>query len=465
MIDNVVDQYISHVGNSVLKDQMQIIPLAYLMQKDIPKSVKHYFDREVENWILEEEVKFESSERFDYDIPEVRMYIDKIFDHLKNTATFSLNNFNKLLERAIKLEKDFTIKPHQTMNNFLFKDSNTIRTKEINDTLNYFFVHNHYKEKLTEYFNLKYMQEINIEQFKELIKQIDDKIFSANMIEEALKMAQSIIDFINHGEDVQDQIPADILVTAFEDRYLTDFADLFRSMGENLIDISRIEETLHKGGKDESTDEVATVEDIDVSKVQIIEDEDDEDDEDDEIEEFEDIEDDEQEDNDVEEIETATDTVVEEEQISQVEVQDNPIIEEPEAINQVPDEPEPVVEKSETPVHEEQAPARKYGEVNDEAAHRIADVVASNVTKAANLEDLNKLIDRKWRKKFLKKLFKKDENFYTMFIADLNKLSSWKDASVKIEDVFYEKEVNPYSKEAIMFSDIAYQRFFPKSEY
>jgi hypothetical protein len=433
VIDQVVSQYIEKVKSDVLNDQMQDIPHAYLMQKELPKSVKHYFDQEVENWIIEEEAKFESSDRFDYDMPEVRVKIDQIFDHLKNSATFDLNKFNQLLERAVKLEKDFTVRPQQTMANFLFKDKSTIRTKEVNDTLRYFFVYTYYKEKLTEYFNLKYLQEINIEQFKVLVKEIDDKMFAANMVDESLKMIRVIADFINIGSSNTDIIPLELIISAFKDRGITAFAELFEKVeadGKTELSFTEIEELIRNGISTEEAEspvEDVKVDDIDISSVPapaVVEEEIDEDDDDDD------------DDEDEEDIVPA-----------------------PEAAPT----PEPVVETPASAASDK--PFVRETVVNEAAANQLANMVGGPKNKGVPLQDLNELIDKKWRKKYIKKLFSKDEAGFVNFISTLNEFSVWKDASLYIEDVFYERDINPYSKEAISFSDMAYNRFFPKDGY
>jgi hypothetical protein len=412
VIDQVVDKYIDRVKNDVLNDQMRDIPLAYLMQKELPKSIKHYFDQEVENWIIEEESKFESSDRFDYDTPEIRMKIDQIFDILKNTATFSINKFNQLLERAIKLEKDFTIRPHWTMANFIFKEKDTVRTKEVNDTLRYFFVHDHYKEKLTEYFNLKYMQEINLEQFKVLVKEIDEKLFSSNMIEEAKKMLKTIADFMSDADEGASLIALDIIIMSLKDRKLESLANSFEKLtdsGKTDISLADAIELIEKGSvEDTSVEEAKEVklDDIDVS-----------------------------------------DVTVEKE------------VEEDEEDDEEDEEDEPVAEV------EDSSPQQETSDRGYDAGSALADVVKSKVSTGHPLEDLAGMIDKGMRKKFIKKLFKKNEAAYTEIISTLNSMSDWKDASLLIEDEFYNYEINPYAKEALAFSDICYSRFFPHDKY
>jgi len=154
MLENIVDVLIKKVKDAVVSDaNMQEIPLAYLMTREIPESVKHFFDQEVELWLREEEEKFASNDRFDYDMPEVRMLIDRIFDNLKQNARFDLNKFNQLLERAVKLEMNYLIEPHRTLTQFIFKDSPIVSTMDVYDTLKYFFRYEYYKDAISDYFN------------------------------------------------------------------------------------------------------------------------------------------------------------------------------------------------------------------------------------------------------------------------------------------------------------------------
>ena len=49
MLDNTVDVLIQKIKDEVITDpNIQEIPLAYLMTRNIPASVKHFFDQEVE---------------------------------------------------------------------------------------------------------------------------------------------------------------------------------------------------------------------------------------------------------------------------------------------------------------------------------------------------------------------------------------------------------------------------------
>ena len=77
--------------------------------------------------------------------------------------------------------------------------------------------------------------------------------------------------------------------------------------------------------------------------------------------------------------------------------------------------------------------------------------------------DLRALIDARKRKRFLKKVFKKDEAHFDASIDTLNAMTSWKEASVFIDEIFIMNDVDPFSKDAIRFTDLVYSRFFPAS--
>lgn len=81
--------------------------------------------------------------------------------------------------------------------------------------------------------------------------------------------------------------------------------------------------------------------------------------------------------------------------------------------------------------------------------------------KDSELEPLEKLISESDHRRFLKKIFKKDEDVYNQAIAELNKMTSWKQSSVYIDEIFILNEIDPYIPEAVRFTEVVYKRFFP----
>lgn len=417
MLEQVIDNMKNKIQKEILAPNMDLVPLNYIMTRNIPDWVKHFFDQEVELWIREESDKFTSSERFDYDVPEVRVLIDKIFDILKQTATFHINKFNRLLERAIKLEANYLIRPHQTLTQFLFKDRFVITTMDVYDMLKYFDKFQYYKDALTDYFNLKYLREISQNQFEELITGIDKQAFGKEPLTTTLQTVKTIIQFLNEGRTPVETIPMDILFQALMDRNLAHYSQLVQEETENgteEISLADLEILLTTGKTSRERRKAA-------------------------------------------EKKPATREEIADLETARPEVQVEEIVVNPQKAA-IPETAEAREEEYEEEVEEE---IEEELPRSGSAAEQLAEFVAEKI-KGERLEDLHQLINRRQQKKFVKKIFKKDQTRYQEFLDYLNTIPTWKQASVVIDDLFYQTGINPYMKEALEFSDLIYNRYFPK---
>ncbi len=499
MLDEIVDVFIERIRKKVLADKkMTHVPLAYLMTLDIPQSIKHFFDQEVELWIREEEEKFSSSDRFNYDMPEIRVLIDQIFDLLKQTAQFDLAKFNQLLERAVKLQMNFVIEPHRTLTQFLFKDRPVISTIEVYDTLKYFFQLEYYKEAISEYFNTKYLKTISQDQFIELLNKIDEKVFGENRVEMTLKTLKTIMTFLSEAQGTKvTSLPVNVLYAALRDRNLNDLAEKIEQAQKEIqvseLSFEMIESILFERftQPEEAPEEMVGFDEIQgleeeeleipVNEIDVGETTEEALAEfDEQLEELE-TEEEEEEYEEEEEEEVEPELTLEDESPAPApEPSAEPSISEPtieEAKPETPSyeetpspvaepEPEISVEKAEpSPTETFEQETTETTSKSSKVADDLAEHLAKQIASEGPLEDLNNMIKGRTRKKIIKKLFKKDEQAFNEFIAQLNAISTWKEASRFIDDTFYERNINPYSKEAIMFSDIVYMRYFPKDKY
>ncbi len=474
-MDEIIDVFSERIRKKVItEEKMTHVPMAYMMTLEIPQSIKHFFDQEVELWIREEEEKFTSSDRFNYDLPEIRVLIDQIFDILKQTAQLNLAKFNQLLERAIKLQMNFIIEPHRTLTQFLFKDGPVISTIEIYDTLKYFFQFEYYTEAISEYFNSKYLKKISQDQFVELLNKIDEKVFAENRVEMTLKALKTVMNFLGEAQGTKvTSLPVNVLYAALRDRNLNDLVEKIEQaqkeiqLGELSFDMiesilfGRFTEPEEAPAEKVEFDEIESLEeeeieipvsDIDVGETpsQISEEAKEKTEE--EPEEAE------------EELaleEEAAPSEAEGEVSAEVKEEPSPAVEEPEVIEEEQPEAEPEEAYQEQEYEEETEIAQKPSKVADDLAEHLARQIASE----GPLENLYTMIKGRARRKIIKKLFQKKEHTFNNFIDKLNAIQTWKEASHFIDDTFYELNINPYSKEAIMFSDIVYMRYFPKDKY
>ena len=78
------------------------------------------------------------------------------------------------------------------------------------------------------------------------------------------------------------------------------------------------------------------------------------------------------------------------------------------------------------------------------------------------LEDVEKMIPSKEKRKFIADLFKKNSEDYQRTINLLSYMRNWKSANKLLELCFTERGINPYSKDALEFGKIIYLRYFPE---
>ncbi len=92
----------------------------------------------------------------------------------------------------------------------------------------------------------------------------------------------------------------------------------------------------------------------------------------------------------------------------------------------------------------------------------VDEVVATEaVGPQPSLTDLHDLFTHADIKRFVKSIFHKHDSAFRAALDDLNRFTAWDDASHFLDDLFVLQNVDPFSKEAVEFTDRVYARFFP----
>jgi hypothetical protein len=84
---------------------------------------------------------------------------------------------------------------------------------------------------------------------------------------------------------------------------------------------------------------------------------------------------------------------------------------------------------------------------------------------AQKLPSMMEMISPEQQKRFVKKLFGGEAASYDRLLAQLDSISSWKEAHRFLADYFQQHGINPYHDEAVRFSDLVYRRYFPQDIY
>lgn len=86
--------------------------------------------------------------------------------------------------------------------------------------------------------------------------------------------------------------------------------------------------------------------------------------------------------------------------------------------------------------------------------------VSEQLSTKPQLPPLEQFFDDDERKRFIKKIFRKNEKDFIDALSDINNMTSWKEASKYVDEIYILNEVDLYSAEATRFTEITYNRFF-----
>lgn len=100
--------------------------------------------------------------------------------------------------------------------------------------------------------------------------------------------------------------------------------------------------------------------------------------------------------------------------------------------------------------------------IDESEAVEKNDTISEQLSAKPQLPPLENLFDDDERKRFIKKIFKKNEKDFTDAVTDINNMSSWKEASKYVDEIYILNEVDLYSPEATRFTEITYNRFFSR---
>ncbi len=73
-------------------------------------------------------------------------------------------------------------------------------------------------------------------------------------------------------------------------------------------------------------------------------------------------------------------------------------------------------------------------------------------------------IDGADERRFIRKIFNQDEQAYAGALAAIAKLNSWKEASRAIDEIFIARTIDPYSSEAVRFTERLFEHFHPRQD-
>jgi hypothetical protein len=75
------------------------------------------------------------------------------------------------------------------------------------------------------------------------------------------------------------------------------------------------------------------------------------------------------------------------------------------------------------------------------------------------MQDMQTLFTASEQKTFIRKIFRRHEIEFRLALDELNKITSWEEAARYLREIFLLNDVDPFSEEAILFTDKIQSRY------
>lgn len=497
----------------------QRVSLRTILSAPIHDSVKVYFRATVTD-THERPKRFHTDQKTDTD--DIASDIDLL---LPTKHTFSKDVFSSLLTDAVHFQFNYLCRPRWTMKEFFFHNSTVKSLAELKKGFTYFSAYEYYQQILFRYIHRKGMTQIDSTTFDAITLKIDKLVLGESTADDFAILLKPLYDFVGYGrEEDNPSIPRQALTLFFSDKGFHHISNRLESslkvtQAENLslselrsylsdipatrTNVEDTEKSEEEPVQDSPTNEVSTVEGPADTLLS-----------------------DEEKTKDVPEKPSVTDDrdsppVIEEpfeEEPADVEKVDETIAgSEPSIMNEPPDmdrsytddelfrpikkpfdeedestkettriETEDYREKEDQTVDQDDKPiggTPSEDELSDEEISTeekkqedssrpgtidddLPDIFSKKEDQGPReptLHPLELLIEDDERKRFIRKLFNGDAAYFEVVVQTLNKITSWKEASLYLDEIFLVNGVDPYSTDSVHFTDKVYTRFSQKS--
>jgi hypothetical protein len=369
-----------------------------ILAAEIPYPLKVFFRADVERMLREEQRMSMGNSRFSYHHREVENLLRQMNSILVMNFTFLREEFLQKLEDGVHLTLNYLLRPQWTLTNFLFNTSPSLSNTDMKMMFAYFGAYEYLKEVFFRYLEDKRIESLRLPEFQNLVWRIDAEYIRRKGGMEIARLATPIFEFLHFTPFSGARVYAIPLHGKIITRFFED--KRFPILAKSI----------------EQYCAQQNVDGLTLEQLQF--------------------------------------------------VLDETCRTNPEALHpQEPTQEVVAAKKEETPAVSYASIDQQPQSVSPQPEETTDQPIASEQQQAmvsSNLRSLHENISRTDRKRFLKRIFKKDESYYRSSIDALNGITSWKEASQYIDKILIANDIDPYSSDAVRFSEVVYQRFFPK---
>ncbi|MCI0706259.1 MAG: hypothetical protein L0Y80_02075 [Ignavibacteriae bacterium] len=399
--------------------ESEAITLGEVLAANVHPGIKAYFRAEVRKLLKQEREKEVRSNKFPYALLEIARLQEQMDLLLQYYYEFDQKDFDTLLDEAVHFQFNYLCRPQFTLLNFLFDNKRKVPVAEIEQKLEYCVEYGYYREIIKRYIIDNGLAKISYEEFESMLDKIDREIINSHTSWELVRMLKALFAFVDTGlpetqkKEGEPTLPINAAVVFFEDKKQIE-----------------IKERLEKERDANNLNEL-TVQDLA---------------------------------NFVERVRTSNEeaVAVQPEKPARKTPRTKRTPSSETSGDQSPTQPSkvPIPFRAQDPA-EFFTPTPGAKSTIEGAETKGGKVPAQASHEEIAGEGIHGFFSRSQQKWFIKKIFNKDEVSFREAMDTLSMIATWDEASQYLDKLFLTTGVDPFSKEAIEFTDKLYAWFHP----
>ncbi|MFI5253761.1 MAG: hypothetical protein ACHQQQ_15185 [Bacteroidota bacterium] len=392
-----------------------------IMAADIPYPLKSFFRADVEILLTEELNKQWKNSRFNFFHPEVQSLQHQINSFLVVHYSFQKEEFHQRLDDAVHLIINYLIRPQWTLASVVFESQDTISTSNLMRLLKYFGPYEYIRSLILRYIENRRIASFTKPEFSEILWKVDGQFVRRKTGDQLAKILTPLYEFMEYpANSGVNALPIKGLIKHFEDKGLTSVVRRLEDelkIGKGELNRQELGELLESQRRISGAFEIERRIQAQETPASLAH-------------------------------ETKSpDEKPEEQKETQSEL--------PKAIIESMEEPENEIEETDSSAIPNEEPRADFA---DSLAAELSGAATNDPKKPFLLYS----IPEGERRKFIKKIFKGDDIQFLDALRKIDEVPTWRQASVYIDEIFIQNDVDPYSSEAIRFIDIIQEKYYPK---
>ncbi len=170
-----------------------------LFNSDINPAILKFVSAEVDYKMYKDRVKLLNQSSFNYSGSEINKYFNLIGKEIKKSTKITYHDIKDIINQAVAFNIDYTIIPNESLMNLLFDSKEDIKAEDFKLKLNYIYYYPHIKNILISYIDKKKISILTFPNVKKILSEINNQVVS-EAPEDSIEYAiDTISDFYNIG--------------------------------------------------------------------------------------------------------------------------------------------------------------------------------------------------------------------------------------------------------------------------